>query len=249
VPATVMATIVVNMITGIIIWEDWRVITQWMAYGMAHLIMLLGVYLLAPTDAISHYGNKQRAVTMTTMLPVLAEGRSPRSARAATAVVDASRVDASRKSLTQDAEGASPEPSGASDAPLPALQGSPACSTPEGSPVAKGRQGDLCDLGVPSLAHMGVSTVGELGAGFKPSARELAGMPRAREVSFAGGERSEGVTPSGRERRLTSAEAWREALGVDNFDAMERQAALSIAGISRRSRVFSNTRTHTHSQI
>lgn len=29
-----MATIVTNMLTGILVWEDWRVIDMWMAYIM-----------------------------------------------------------------------------------------------------------------------------------------------------------------------------------------------------------------------
>ena len=34
VPATVMATLVFNMLTGILLWEDWKVIHQWIAYVM-----------------------------------------------------------------------------------------------------------------------------------------------------------------------------------------------------------------------
>ena len=33
-PATVMATLVFNMLTGILLWEDWKVIHQWIAYVM-----------------------------------------------------------------------------------------------------------------------------------------------------------------------------------------------------------------------
>ncbi|KAL1512255.1 hypothetical protein AB1Y20_005517 [Prymnesium parvum] len=66
VPATVMATIVFNMITGIIIWEDWRVIHQWTSYAMAHLIMLLGIFLLAPADAMEQYKNKNRRLSIIT---------------------------------------------------------------------------------------------------------------------------------------------------------------------------------------
>ena len=51
VPATVMATIVVNLATGLIIWEDWRVIDKWMAYLMVHVIMLLGICARAPPRA------------------------------------------------------------------------------------------------------------------------------------------------------------------------------------------------------
>ena len=51
VPATVMATIVVNLATGLIIWEDWRVIDKWRAYLMVHVIMRLGICARAPPRA------------------------------------------------------------------------------------------------------------------------------------------------------------------------------------------------------
>jgi len=59
VPATVMATILVNMITGIIIWRDWVKITLWLAYITVHLIMVLGIYLLTPEDMITAYRNEK----------------------------------------------------------------------------------------------------------------------------------------------------------------------------------------------
>ena len=102
-----MATLVFNMLTGILLWEDWKVIHQWIAYVMVrararleysparlgpggaararaascschatpphttplpslsapqvHLIMLLGIFLLAPTDSITIYKNEMLA--------------------------------------------------------------------------------------------------------------------------------------------------------------------------------------------
>ena len=39
----------------LIIWQDGNKITKWYAYVSVHLIMLLGVFLLAPTDTITFY--------------------------------------------------------------------------------------------------------------------------------------------------------------------------------------------------
>ena len=40
---------------------SWRVIRLWMAYAMVYLIMLLGVFLLAPTDQLTFYKNRKIA--------------------------------------------------------------------------------------------------------------------------------------------------------------------------------------------
>jgi len=61
VPATVMSTIIINMITGIIIWQEWRVISLWLAYLAVHAIMVLGIYLMAPDDYITEYRNDKLA--------------------------------------------------------------------------------------------------------------------------------------------------------------------------------------------
>ena len=61
VPMQTCATLVINLVTGLIVWEDYKVIegTE-IAYIMVHFIMLLGIWLLSPEDAIQQYkGAKQ----------------------------------------------------------------------------------------------------------------------------------------------------------------------------------------------
>jgi len=61
VPATVMATIITNALTGILLWQDWDLIPQKLAYITVHLIMILGIYLLAPDDLLTSYRNEKLA--------------------------------------------------------------------------------------------------------------------------------------------------------------------------------------------
>lgn len=65
VPATILGTLVVNMVTGLVIWQDWRVITKWIAYFSVHMIMLLGISLLSPEDPIASYKNQRQFCTET----------------------------------------------------------------------------------------------------------------------------------------------------------------------------------------
>lgn len=43
VPLQTCATLGVNMLTGLVIWEDWRVVTHWFAYIALYCIMGLGI--------------------------------------------------------------------------------------------------------------------------------------------------------------------------------------------------------------
>jgi len=61
VPGQVIATLLVNMITGLILWEDWRTVRAWIAYIAVHFIMTLGIYLMSPLDALKMYQNQKRA--------------------------------------------------------------------------------------------------------------------------------------------------------------------------------------------
>jgi len=44
-----------NALSGVIIWEDWRVVHSWTGYGSVFVLLLLGVYLLAAVDIFEHY--------------------------------------------------------------------------------------------------------------------------------------------------------------------------------------------------
>lgn len=60
-PLSSVALIITNMITGIIVWEDWRVINMWTAYICACLLMCCGVYLLAEVDLLDKFYRKAMA--------------------------------------------------------------------------------------------------------------------------------------------------------------------------------------------
>lgn len=50
VPVSVGTKIAANALTGIIIWEDWRVVSSWIGYLCVFLYLLLGNYLLCDVD-------------------------------------------------------------------------------------------------------------------------------------------------------------------------------------------------------
>ena len=52
-------TLLVNMLTGLLVWEDWRVVSAWGAYVSVHMIMILAIYLLAPSDFVQMYRNRK----------------------------------------------------------------------------------------------------------------------------------------------------------------------------------------------
>jgi hypothetical protein len=61
-PMSAVALILTNMVTGIIIWDDWKVLTDtWLAYVCACFLMVCGVYLLAEMDLFERYGRKSMA--------------------------------------------------------------------------------------------------------------------------------------------------------------------------------------------
>jgi hypothetical protein len=60
-PLSCVTLIVTNMITGLIIWEDWKVIDTWIAYICACLLMCCGVYLLAEVDLMEHFSRSHYA--------------------------------------------------------------------------------------------------------------------------------------------------------------------------------------------
>ena len=60
-PLTSVTLILVNMITGIIIWQDWKTIDTWIGYMCACFLMCCGVYLLAEVDLVGQYLITKRA--------------------------------------------------------------------------------------------------------------------------------------------------------------------------------------------
>lgn len=60
-PLSSVALILVNMMTGVIVWEDYKVIDTWLGYICACMLMCLGVYLLAEVDVMQAYSNKKGA--------------------------------------------------------------------------------------------------------------------------------------------------------------------------------------------
>lgn len=48
-----------NCITGLVFWEDWRVIDATVAYGMVHVLILLGVYQCSSFDFGTWYSYRE----------------------------------------------------------------------------------------------------------------------------------------------------------------------------------------------
>jgi hypothetical protein len=62
-PLSAVALIVANAVTGIIVWEDWKVINTWLAYICAILLMCCGVYLLADVDILENILRKKKVAS------------------------------------------------------------------------------------------------------------------------------------------------------------------------------------------
>jgi hypothetical protein len=60
VPAQTCATLLINMVTGLVVWEDYTGITMPLAYVMVYCVMLLGIALLAPNDEMTIYKNTKK---------------------------------------------------------------------------------------------------------------------------------------------------------------------------------------------
>ena len=69
VPMQTCCTLITNMVTGLIIWQDLNTLgDNLFVYVIMHLIMLLGIWLLAPEDAIQQYkASEGRSITLTRM--------------------------------------------------------------------------------------------------------------------------------------------------------------------------------------
>lgn len=65
VPMQTCCTLITNMVTGLIIWQDLNTLgDNLFVYVIMHLIMLLGIWLLAPEDAIQQYkASEGRSIT------------------------------------------------------------------------------------------------------------------------------------------------------------------------------------------
>ena len=64
-PLTSVALILVNMLTGIIVWEDGKVMHTWVAYLCSCALMCLGVYLLAEIDLLEKFWRYKTAELIT----------------------------------------------------------------------------------------------------------------------------------------------------------------------------------------
>lgn len=84
-PACAASLMVVNMLTGIIVWEDWKVVHEWVSYLCSLLLMCCGVYLLADIDLVNvyhgfrtseqeHHGSSHQALVMPLLLEESTDG-------------------------------------------------------------------------------------------------------------------------------------------------------------------------------
>lgn len=70
-PLSSVALIFANSVTGVVIWEDWKVVDTWIAYVCACFLMVCGVYLLAEIDLIERYGRKAVANAILNQQPTI----------------------------------------------------------------------------------------------------------------------------------------------------------------------------------
>jgi len=59
-PLNTASNIMLNGVTGIIIWQDWRVVPSWVGYGCVLALLLLGNYLISALDAFASSINLQK---------------------------------------------------------------------------------------------------------------------------------------------------------------------------------------------
>jgi 4-amino-4-deoxy-L-arabinose transferase-like glycosyltransferase len=76
VPLNATAIILINAITGVIIWEDWKVIGSWAGWVCVFLLLTLGCDLLLSAQLLTNenpdYGAKRRASIIIGSAPIKA---------------------------------------------------------------------------------------------------------------------------------------------------------------------------------
>jgi len=115
VPLSVGTKIAVNAITGIIVWEDWRVVTSWIGYVCVFLYLMLGNYLLCDVDLFgtqnSQYGT---AATLEKMKSAVFD---PKLTKAESDVVDEENIE--MQGLREAPAPSVVTPTNASTTPIP----------------------------------------------------------------------------------------------------------------------------------
>jgi hypothetical protein len=59
-PLSICLQLSLNCVTGLMLWEDWRVIHSWEAYISVYLLILLGVYAITSVDLVFMHSLKYR---------------------------------------------------------------------------------------------------------------------------------------------------------------------------------------------
>lgn len=114
VPLSVGAKISINAITGIIIWEDWKVVSSWIGYVCVFLYLMLGNYLLCDVDLFgvqnASYG------TAATLEKVKSVVFDPQSMSIKKSDLDQASIEMQH---LEEARSATMSPGAATDAALP----------------------------------------------------------------------------------------------------------------------------------
>ena len=68
VPVSSCAIQILNVLTGLILWEDWRVVQSWIGYGSVLVQIIVGVYLISSLDVFENTADPSFGVRQSTNL-------------------------------------------------------------------------------------------------------------------------------------------------------------------------------------
>jgi len=77
IPMNTMATIFLNAVFGIIIWEDWKVVQSWIGYSLVLLQVVLGNYLLSDFDFFDEIAQEKANANLVSAETVQNLGKVP----------------------------------------------------------------------------------------------------------------------------------------------------------------------------
>jgi len=71
IPFAAVASLLLNQVSGLLLWEDWRTIKLWVSYIGIHILIVLGIYDLssAGADVIDYAAQARRSMSGRFTLP------------------------------------------------------------------------------------------------------------------------------------------------------------------------------------
>merc|ERR1711862_36431 len=77
IPTNTMATILLNAVFGLIVWEDWKVVQSWLGYTLVLLQIVLGNYQLSDYDFFEEVFEERANASLLSVETVQNLGRVP----------------------------------------------------------------------------------------------------------------------------------------------------------------------------